>query len=70
MPNSNNYARIDRVTAVKVEQGLQISFAEGLDPALQFFERTGVARTVALRVLCSPQYFRYRDRRKLLRARS
>jgi hypothetical protein len=60
---SSNEVRTDLVTADHVEQGLALCMRQGVNPALQFMEQRGVPRPVALRVLCSPQHFRQRDRR-------
>lgn len=60
---SRNDARTDAVTAGQVDEGLKLSARHGIHPALLFMEQVGVPRTVALRVLCSPQHFRQRDRR-------
>lgn len=66
---SSNEVRTDLVTASHVEQGLALSMQQGVNPALQFMEQRGVPRPVALRVLCSPEHFRKRDRRTMPRPR-
>ena len=60
----NQDVRSDQGTAVQVDEGLHLCVRHGLDPALQFLEGVGVPREVALRVLCSPDHFRKRQRRK------
>lgn len=50
--------RTDLMTAQSVEEGLQRCRRDGVHPALLFMEQAGVPRSVALRVLCSPAYFR------------
>ena len=65
--HGRNDARIDRVTAHIVDTGLHICGQHGLNPALDFLEHAGVPRPVALRVLCSPDHFRKRERRKFRR---
>ena len=67
-PDKND-VRKDRVMAARVEAGLHICSQQGLHPALQFLELAGVPRPVALRVLCSPQFFRQRERRQSARPR-
>lgn len=64
---SRNDARTDVVTAGQVDEGLKLSARYGVHPALLFMEQVGVPRMVALRVLCSPDHFRQRDRRKCAR---
>ncbi|OON63601.1 hypothetical protein B0920_09635 [Massilia sp. KIM] len=61
---SRNDARSDVSTAGRVEQGLAVCARHGLDPALTYMEQAGVPRDVALRVLCSPRYYRQADRRR------
>lgn len=61
---SRNDARSDLSTAGRVEQGLAVCARHGLDPALTYMEQAGVPREVALRVLCSPRYYRQADRRR------
>lgn len=56
--------RTDFVTASRVDEGLKLSARYGLHPALLFMEQMGVPRPVALRVLCSPDHYRQRDRRR------
>lgn len=51
-------ARTDFKTAYFVEQGLKLCTRQGVNPALSFMESAGVPRSVALRVLCSPEHFR------------
>lgn len=64
---SRNDARTDVVMAGRVDEGLKLSSRYGVHPALLFMEQVGVPRMVALRVLCSPDHFRQRDRRKSAR---
>jgi hypothetical protein len=59
---SKNDARTDLTTAQSVEEGLKRCTRDGVHPALLFMEQAGVPRSVALRVLCSPRYFRQKDR--------
>jgi hypothetical protein len=59
--------RIDRTTAHIVDAGLHLCSRQGLNPALEFLQQAGVPRPVALRVLCSPDHFRKRERRKFRR---
>ena len=56
--------RSNVVMAGQVDEGLKLCARYGLHPALLFMEQVGVPRAVALRVLCSPNHFRQRDRRK------
>jgi len=60
----NKDARTDLITAGQVDQGLKLCARYGIHPALLFMEQVGVPRPVALRVLCSPEHFRQRDRRR------
>ncbi len=60
-------ARTDVTTASFVEEGLKLCKRYGLHPALLFMEQVGVPRMVALRVLCSPNHYRQRDRRRMPR---
>lgn len=62
--HSRNDARTDFVTAGQVDEGLKLCARYGVHPALLFMEQVGVPRQVALRVLCSPELFRQRDRRR------
>jgi hypothetical protein len=55
--------RTDLMTARSVEEGLRRCRRDGVHPALLFMEQAGVPRSVALRVLCSPAYFRKQDAR-------
>lgn len=64
---SRNDARTDTDMANRVDQGLKLCARYGLHPALLFMEEVGVPRPVALRVLCSPDHFRQRDRRRMPR---
>lgn len=57
-------ARTDLITAGQVDEGLKLCARYGIHPALLFMEQVGVPRPVALRVLCSPEHFRQRDRRR------
>jgi len=66
---SKNDARTDLATARRVDEALFLSRQQGIDPALRFMEQVGVPRTVALRVLCSPEHFRKQDRRRMTRPR-
>ena len=59
-----NDARTNQQLAMKVEEGLNISLGQGIHPAIVYMEQVGVPRVVLLRVLCSPQFLRQRDRRK------
>lgn len=61
---TRNDARTDGATAHFVDEGLTLCTRYGLHPALLFMEQVGVPRTVALRVLCSPDHYRQRDRRR------
>lgn len=61
--HQNEYtARQDGVTEEKVEAGVQLATRDGVNPALDFMERAGVPRRVALRVLCGPRFKRTRLR--------
>ncbi|MDN4055078.1 hypothetical protein QPK32_18560 [Massilia sp. YIM B02763] len=62
-----NDLRTDLATASSVQQALELCTRQGVHPALLFMEEAGVPRAVALRVLCSPQHFRQRDRRQSAR---
>jgi hypothetical protein len=64
-----NDARTDLTTARRVDEALNLSMQQGIDPALRFMEQVGVPRAVALRVLCSPEHFRKQDRRRSMRPR-
>ena len=66
---SKNDARTDLTTARRVDEALNLSMQQGIDPALRFMEQVGVPRAVALRVLCSPEHFRKQDRRRSARPR-
>lgn len=61
---SKNDARTDQQTAFHVDEALTLCTRQGIDPALMLMERAGVPRSVALRVLCSPDHFRKQDRRR------
>ena len=65
--HGRNDARIDQATAHIVDAGLRICSQHGVNSALQFLDLAGVPRPVALRVLCSPDHFRTRERRKFRR---
>ena len=65
--HSRNDPRTDQATARIVDQGLQICRQQGVNFALQFLEQAGVARLVSIRVLCSPDHYRKRERRKYRR---
>lgn len=56
-------ARTNQEVAMKVEEGLHLSREQGIHPAIVYMEQVGVPRVVVLRVLCSPRFFRQRDRR-------
>lgn len=58
---NGNDVRTDVMTAKSVEEGLKRCRRDGVHPALLFMEQAGVPRAVALRVLCSPEYFRKQD---------
>jgi hypothetical protein len=58
---NGNDVRTDVMTAKSVEEGLKRCRRDGVHPALLFMEQAGVPRSVALRVLCSPEYFRKQD---------
>lgn len=58
-------ARRDNATEQNVEAGIQLAVREGVNPALDFMERVGVPRPVALRVLCGPKFKRQRLRHNL-----
>lgn len=61
--DQNRYAaRRDDVTEQKVEAGVQLAVREGVNPALDFMERAGVPRPVALRILCGPTFKRHKLR--------
>lgn len=64
---SKNDIRIDTETARQVDAGIRLCSEQGLHPALQFLEEGGVPRSVALRVLASPDHFRQQERRRLPR---
>lgn len=64
---SRSDARTDQRTALHVDEALNLCARQGIDPALLLMERAGVPRSVALRVLCSPDYFRKQDRRRSAR---
>ena len=61
-------ARTDFVTAGRVDEGLKLSARYGIHPALLFMEQVWVPRPVAVRVLCSPDHYRQRDRRRAPRS--
>jgi hypothetical protein len=61
---NTNDARANRQISMHVEEGLRLSHTNGIHPALLFMEQVGVPRLVALRVLCSPDFFRHYDRRQ------
>ena len=64
---SRNDVRTDQKTASHVDEALNLCNQQGIDPALTLMERAGVPRSVALRVLCSPDHFRKQDRRRKAR---
>ena len=64
---SRNDARTDQRTASHVDEALSLCTRQGIAPALSLMERAGVPRSVALRVLCSPDHFRKQDRRRTAR---
>lgn len=65
--HGRNDPRMDRATAQLVDAGLHICTQHGLNPALEFLVQAGVPKPIALRVLCSPDHFRKRERRKYRR---
>ncbi|TWI69511.1 hypothetical protein IP91_00580 [Pseudoduganella lurida] len=54
--------RADGRTAAEVEQGVQLSFDEGVTSALEYMLTHGVPRPIAMRVLSSPECIRRRER--------
>lgn len=66
---TGNDARKDIVTAKYVDLGVSICITQGAYPALLIMEKAGVPHSIALRVLCSPEHFRKRDRRMSVRLR-
>jgi len=59
----NRRARADDFTAARVDEALRIANRDGVHPALEYMQLAGVPRQTALRVLCSPQLHRQRERR-------
>lgn len=57
-------ARADGFTAARVDEALRIANTDGVHPALEYMQLAGVPRQTALRVLCSPQMHRQRERRR------
>lgn len=57
-------SRADATTAARVDDALKIVEADGIHPALEFMQRAGVPRDIALRVLCAPQFHRHGERRR------
>jgi hypothetical protein len=57
-------SRADAATAARVEDALKIVEEDGIHPALEFMQRAGVPREIALRVLCAPQFHRHGERRR------
>lgn len=57
-------SRADATTAARVEDALKIVEEDGIHPALEYMQRAGVPREIALRVLCSPQFHRHGERRR------
>lgn len=53
---SKHAARRDNITEQNFEAGLHLAVREGVNPALDFMERVGIPRPVALRVLCGPKF--------------
>ncbi|GGY21443.1 hypothetical protein GCM10007386_57720 [Pseudoduganella dura] len=57
-------SRADATTAARVDDALKIVEADGIHPALEFMQKAGVPREIALRVLCAPQFHRNGERRR------
>ena len=57
-------SRADATTAARVDDALKIVEEDGIHPALEFMQRAGVPRDIALRVLCAPQFHRHGERRR------
>jgi hypothetical protein len=57
-------SRADATTEARVNDALKIVEADGIHPALEYMERAGVPREIALRVLCAPQFHRHGERRR------
>lgn len=57
-------SRADATTAARVDDALKIVEEDGIHPALEFMQRAGVPREIALRVLCAPQFHRHGERRR------
>jgi hypothetical protein len=65
--NGNSDPRENAYLAARVDDALKMLKTDGMSPALEFMQLVGVPRTVALRVLCSPDQQRRRDRRRVAR---
>jgi hypothetical protein len=65
--NGNSDPRANAYLAARVDDALKMLKTDGMSPALEFMQLVGVPRTVALRVLCSPDQQRTRDRRRAAR---
>jgi hypothetical protein len=63
----NSDPRENAYLAARVDDALKMLKTDGMSPALEFMQLVGVPRTVALRVLCSPDQQRRRDRRRAAR---
>jgi len=63
----NSDPRENAYLAARVDDALKMLKTDGMSPALEFMQLVGVPRTVALRVLCSPDHQRRRDRRRAAR---
>ncbi|WP_338762519.1 hypothetical protein [Massilia sp. METH4] len=57
-------SRADANTAARVDDALKIVASDGIHPALEYMQRAGVPREIALRVLCAPQFHRQGERRR------
>lgn len=57
-------SRADATTAARVDDALKMVEAGGIHPALEYMQRMGVPREIALRVLCAPQFHRHGERRR------
>ena len=57
-------SRADATTAARVDDALKIVEEDVIHPALEFMQRAGVPRDIALRVLCAPQFHRHGERRR------
>ena len=59
--------RANAYLAARVDDALKLVKTDGMSSALEFMQLVGVPRKVALRVLCSPDQQRSRDRRRVAR---